>query len=370
MEEFRTRLHELGWTYVPRAPLAAVHGLNCPPFGMDYSRKVHDQLVGVTRGGVPFMAVRYSHRRHQAAYERIVLLRLPHVLPPFFVSLPDHPRQGIEGVPVPNGAGLLMVAEDLDYGAAVVEAAQPAIMRWARRHPVDLAIDGDSLVSLGGPVPLDDLSAYVEELDDVAAALAAPSLRRFVGRKPAGLSFYGHPDWVYRARDDSIMAGADISREGSDHQALDVVDVPERGLWFTGFTHHYWARAGDSRHSYQVPVGQILLPFPFAVLANRWDGYGDPLAFFGWKDLDGYAFAGPDRALVTTVVTATRELLARVPLPPFAIDGARVHVRPDSVHPREYQRLAWAFAEFFSLVPDQVWHDLGLAGCPVPRSLR
>lgn len=372
-ERFLRELAGLGWTYVEDPAPDAVIGLNCPPFGQGYSRRVLDQIVGATRLGVPFQAVRYETDTHRE-YGRIVTLRLDHAMPALFVSLPDHPRSGIAGLRIPNRAGLLVVCDDPGFAEAVLEVVQPALVRWARQYPINLSIDGDSLVSVGAPVPPDQLLAYVEALDDIAAALsAAPSLDHFSATKPATLSFYQRPAWVYRPRDDSIMAGAQISQAGFDHQAVDVVDIPERGLWFTGFTHRYKTRHSSGKSSsvqqHAVPVGQMLLPFGFPVFANQWNGYGDPLAFFG-PGFDDYAFASPDPVVATTIVESMRDFLSTADLPAFAITGNRVHVRPRAAQPDEFERLAWMFAEFFSYVPAVIWRDLGRAGSPVPRSLR
>lgn len=215
---------------------------------------------------------------------------------------------------------------------------------------------------------------YVEALDDLATTLSgAPSLDRFVAPKPIAMSFYERPTWVYRPRDDSIMAGAQISQMGYDHRAEDVVDIPERGLWFTGFTHRYKTRHSSGKttsvQQHADPVGQMLLPFMFGVFANQWNGYGDPLAFFG-PGFDDYAFSSPDAVFATTIVESMRDFLETAALPPFVITGDRLHVKPRSPKPEEFERLAWTFAEFFSYVPAVIWRDLGQPGSPVPRSLR
>ncbi len=370
--KFLAEVAARGWTYVETPSLEAVAGLNCPPFGLGFSRTVRDQVIGTSGLGVPFQALRYG-ADGSSDYSRVVLLRLTHPMPPLFVSLPDHPRPGVVGLTIPNSAGLLVVSPVPGFAHAVLEVAQPLFVRWAKRYPISLSIDGDSLVATGAPVALDELDTYVEALDDIAAALnAAPSLGRFTATKPLGLSFYGRPTWVYRARDDSILVGAQVSRAGSGHRGLDVVDIPERGLWFTGLVHAYEVDSGDADSgtvNHRDPVGQMLLPFPFGVLANRWRSYGAPLAFFG-ADLASYSFSAPDPAFATEVVQATRDFLAGAQLPPFAIDGSRVHIRPRVADPQEYARLAWSFAEWFSLLPESIWQRAGLSANPVPRSLR
>jgi hypothetical protein len=371
--EFYEQMGRLGWTYVERPAIDAVAGLNCPPFGQGYRRTVLDQIVGKTRLGVPFQAVRYATDAGGDPYGRVVALRLDHPMPPLFVSLPDHPRPGIVGLRIPNQTGLLVVSPDAEFADAVLEVAQPLLVRWAKRYPINLSIDGDSLVGTGAPVDPDGLLEHLEALDDIAAALShAPSLDRFTIAKPSGLSFYQRPAWVYRPRDDSIMAGAEIARSGYDHEAVDVVDIPERGLWFTGFTHRYKTQQSSgkstSTQQHDDPVGQMLLPFRFGSFANRWKGYGDPLAFFG--SLDDYAFSSPDAMFATTIVRSMTDFLSAAAMPPFAIVLDRIHIRPASNSPEEYERLAWTFAEFLSLVPDVIWRGTGLATSPVPRSLR
>ncbi len=370
---FLRELEELGWSFIEHPSIAAVYRLNCPPFGQGIQRRVRDQIVGATSLGVPFQAVRYESQAY-SEFARIVTLRLSHPMPALFLSLPDHPRPGISGLAVANSAGFLVVTDEPEFAEAVLEVAQPMLVRWAKSYPLDLSIDGDSLVATGAPVAPDELAAYVEALDDIAKAISeAPSLKRFIGTVPPALSFYGRPSWVYRARDDSILAGAQISDLGSDHQAVDVVDIPERGLWFTGFTHRYTVesrhRGRRRRTQHDDPVGQMLLPFSFGTFANKWRGYGNPLAFFGNR-LDQYAFSSPDPRFATSIVESMRDFLEGAAWPPFAIVVDRVHVTPHAIDPAEYARLAFMFAEFFSLVPDPIWHDLGLPSNPVAKSLR
>lgn len=364
------------WTYVENASLHAVDGLNCPPFGQGYQRRIVDQIVGSSGLGVPFQAVRYSSDVQAATpgFSRTVTLRLSHPMPPLFVSLPDHPRPGIEGLKIPNQVGLLVVSPDPDFADAVLEVAQPALVRWAKRYPINLSIDGDSLTSIGAPVAADQLDAYVEALDDIAAALSsAPSLKRFTATKPAGLSFYQHPSWQYRERDDRMLVGASLA-QGTNHRATDVVDIPERGLWFTSFIHRYETHSYDGNGHYTTtyhaePLARMLLPFRFGVFANRSRGYGDPLMFFG-AELESYAFSSPDPAFATAILEELRPFFAATRLPPFAIAYDQVTLRPATSDIREIGRLAWCFAELFSLIPDSIWHGLGLERCPVPRSLR
>ena len=371
---FLDDLARRGWTYVERPSLDAVAGLNCPPFGQGYQRLVIDQVLGTSGLGVPFQALRYGKDK-STEYARVVLLRLRQPMPPVFISLPAHPRPGIQGLSIPNRAGLLVVSPVPEFAEALLEVTLPLLVRWAKQYPINLSIDGDSLVSTGAPIAPDRLNAYVEELDDIAAAInSAPSLRPYTATKPKGMSFYQRPSWVYRERDDSILAGALLTTVGTGHRAVHVVDIPERGLWFTGFLHAY-ETTGSTTDGYsstttnEDPTGQILLPFRFGSIANGWRGFGDRLAFFG-EGISDYNFSSPDPAFATAVVESTRSFLATAYLPKFAIEGSRVHMRAASSDPSEYERLAWTFAEWFSLIPDKIWQQYGLQSSPVPRSLR
>ncbi len=373
-KKFLTDLAARGWVYVGKPDERAIFGLNCPPFGQGYGRTVIDQVVGTSGLGVPFQALRYA-KDGATDYARVVLLRLSHAMPPFFVSLPDHPRPGVIGLTIPNRVGLLVVSPDPDFANAVLEVTQPMLVRWAKQYPINLSIDGDSLVATGAPVDPDRLNAYVEALDDIAAAInGSPSLARFTAKKPPQLSFYQRPGWIYRTRDDSILVGAQVATAGTGHRGVDVVDIPERGLWFTGFIHAYETESsnsdgGSSTTHHRDPTGQMLLPFPFGVIGNGWRKLGEPLAFFG-PGLSRYTFSSPDPAFASAVVNSTRDFLASAQLPKFALTNSRLHVSLTSSEPGEYERVAWSFAEWFSLIPDQIWQRLGLPTSPVPKSLR
>ncbi len=351
-------------------------GLNCPPFGSGTGRRYSGQVVGYSDSGFPYQAFDYDCSTY-SDYGSVATLRIPYPLPPFFASLPSNPRPGIVGLQVPNDAGLLLVTEEEEYGWAMVESVLPAFREFARRRPLDVAVDGDSLTVVRVPTGPPSIHAYMNDLSIIAQAIAAaPALQRFQRPKPPGMSFYRRPGWAYVPRDDRLLATAPVTWDGDEHQALDVVAAaPDRGLQTLGFRHQYQVMRydGNSRtpHTEEEYVVQTALPFRFGRVAMDWRGFAQPLIFHMAAFDDQHTVYADDRPFATEVFRPLLPFLVEMGPPPFAIQDQFLWMRPQQPPTEEIVAWCQAFAvEFFSQVSDKVWNHLGQSQNPLPRSLR
>ncbi len=351
-------------------------GLNCPPFGMGTGRRFSGQVLGYSDTGIPYQAFDYDSSTF-GAYGAVGAMRIPVSLPPFFASLPTNPRPGVVGFQVPNDAGLLLVTEDESFGWAVVEHLLPSLTAFARRRPLDIAIDGDSLTVQQIPTGAPAVHAYMNDLAVVAQAVAAAAgpLSRFQRPKVPGLSFYGRPDWAYLPRDDRILATAPVTRGRGSRTSDLVVSPSSGGVQTVGFTHSFevTVSSGDSQstrtdHEY---VTQTSLPFQFGRVAVDWRGFAAPLIFHLPEFDDSHTVYADDRPFATEVCRPLLRWLASMNPPPFAIQGGYVWMRPPTKPDIEAVEWCHRFVlEFFARVSHKVWHHLGLPGNPVGVSLR
>ncbi len=261
--------------------LSPIDGLRCPPFGIGGQRRVSEHLTGVTSTGVPYQGFNYTSSAYDL-YAGVATVRLAMCLPPFFVSLPDHPRDNITGMQIPNQVGMLVVAADVAYGQAVLEGSLMALREFARHRPLDLAIDGDSLTAIQVPLGAEALRAYCEDMAMVAQTISGnQALRQFQVPREPGQGFYGYPGSMYVERDDRLLADAPVTRVGSDHQAIAVIAMPPyQGLQAVGFTHTYQTTSYDgtttTTQTHQEHLVSLRLPFAFGRLGVDWRGPGRP----------------------------------------------------------------------------------------------
>lgn len=361
-------------TYWPPHP--ALEGLHRPPFGLGLEREVRDHGVGTTAAGIPFQAFAYSSSAYKTWAAGMATIRLGLCLPGFFVSLPGHARAGIAGVEIPNTAGLTVVAEDAAYGRAVLDAALVQIVGFARSHPLDLSIDGDSLTAADAPLSGELLRPYCEDLARIATALSTdPGLRAFQVPRDPGVGFYGYPGSVYVPRDDSLLHGAPVT-VGDDNKAVDVVAMPpDRGLNAVGFRHTYVTTSYDgtttttTRHVEDMV--RVDLPFRFGALGYDWRGYGDPIMLFVPQLEKSHQFSAHDNDFAAEVVRPMVDWLLQLSPPPFAVgDRTMWFLLKTQVTPAA---VAWCqsfAAQFFEQIPDRVWHRLGLPHNPMEPDLR
>ncbi len=351
-------------------------GLHCPPLGLGFQRRVGGHLTGTTSGGFPYQGFDYASTAYDE-YGGVATLRLGLCLPAFFVSLPENPRVGIAGVQVPNQAGLLVVAESLAFGRAVLDGSLVTIREFARRRALDLAIDGDSLTAIQVPLGAEALREYCEDMALVARSISVdPELRRFAVPRKAGQGFYGFPGSTYVHRDDRLLADVPTTHRGSDNQALDIVAMPaQRGVQGVGFRHHYQTTSYNgtttSTTTHASYFVRVLLPFRFGRFGFDWRGFADPLMLFVPSFERNHQISADDNTFAAEVARPMLDWLATVGPPSFVIQeqtmwfSLKVQPSPSAVE----WCASFAF-EFFDRVSDRVWQRLGRSGNPLALDLR
>ena len=355
------------------SPLDSLH---CPPFGIGFQRRICEQTTGTTSTGIPYQGFEYTSTVYQE-YAGVATVRLSSCLPPFFVSLPQNPRRGIAGVQVPNSAGLLVVAESLAFGQAVLDGSLAAISEFARRRALDLAIDGDSLTAIRVPLGAEGLRAYCEDMAVVAASISANTeLRRFVVPRDARQGFFGFPGSVYAERDDRLLVGLPLSPPGSDHQALDIVATrAQDGVQAVGFRHHYQTTTYDGRTVITANqddwYASVQLPFRFGRFGFDWRGFGRPLMLFVPAFEDRHQISADDNDFGADVARPILPWLDAMNPPAFGIQDQTMWF--SLKEPPTPQIVAWCatFAvEFFDHLEERVWHGLGHRGNPLEPDLQ
>jgi len=103
----------LGWTFVNTPVIDIVHGLNVPPFGLGFDRKVDEQVVGTTSNGTPFQAFQYqSSGYHLGGF--VVTMPLRHSMPEFHLVPHGRRRDGSATVVAAQTPTHLALAVDVE----------------------------------------------------------------------------------------------------------------------------------------------------------------------------------------------------------------------------------------------------------------
>lgn len=343
---------------------------------MGFERNVTEHVTGVTSTGIPYQGFDYTSTLYEK-YAGVATMRLSMCLPSFFVSLPDHPRPGIAGVQIPNRAGLLVVADSLDYGQAVLDGSLVAIVGFARLRALDLAIDGDSLTAIQVPLGDEGLRAYCEDMGLVAASISAnQALARFVLPRTPDQGFYGYPGSLYVDRDDRLLVNLPVSRQGHDHQARDILAMPPRdGVQTVAFRHHYVTTSSDGKTtSTQVHADHyvsVRIPFRFPRFGFDWRGFGDPLMMFVPEFEDSHQISADDSRLGGDVARPMLGWLDAMNPPKFGIwEQTMWFSLAASPTPQVVDWCTSFVLEFFDRIDPQVWRGLGYAGNPLAQDLR
>lgn len=369
-------LRDKGWTFDGSPTLASVYGLNCPPFGLGYDRRIDDQISGTTSAGVPFAVFEYNKLGYVAT------LGLPRPLPELYVTKAARP--GVVGMQKQLGPWLV-TAQDPAWAEAAMSSVGGAVDALAAGgHPVDLSVDGVRLVAIGVPRKAHEMEAFLEAVAPVAQALAAGSLNAFRGpNPPAELSLYQHPDWIYRPADDSWLSQVVHTSGGYGHEARDVVLAELHGIRMIGLTHHWktdrTVTSTDSNGNtstrtetdhHNEDVLEFHLPWHFGDLSVNWSGWGDRVRFES-ADFDK-AFkvrcAYPKFASDVFHPRQMEFMLRAQPLP-FAIESGRVRFSPGVNDPTVFAHCGNFLITFLAGVPGFVWEDLGHAQPPISRDL-
>jgi hypothetical protein len=351
-------------------------GLRCPPFGIGFERSIAKHTTGVTSTGIPYQGFDYTSTLYEK-YAGVATMRLSLCLPAFFVSLPQNPRAGIAGVQIPNQAGLLVVAESLAFGQAVLDGSLVAIREFARRQALDLAIDGDSLTAIQVPLGSDGLRAYCEDMSLVAASISAdPELTRFVVPREPGQGFYGLPGSVYVSRDDRLLANLPLPPDGGDHQALDIIALPpQRGVQAVGFRHRYKTTTYNGTTAittnHDDHYVSVSLPFRFGRFGFDWHGFGHPLMLFVPAFEDKHQISADDNRLGPDVARPMLEWLDAMEPPRFGIQDQTMWFSvKQALTPPVVEWCASFAVEFFDHIDLPVWQKLGYPSNPMALDLR
>lgn len=374
---------ERGWQFIDRPSLEAVHGLNCPPFGLGEDRRVDDQIIGRTSSGVPFQALEYRSSTYRGA-GYVVTVPLPRSMPEFYHLPTTAKGNGATGTVIHQDDAVTIVAADPPFGRAVSAVIAPTLGGFGGVTP-NLSIDHDQLVGLGAPKPADQLAGYVEALAGTARALGSPTLQGYPGPvKPPRLSVYRSPHWEFRNRDDSLLQLVECTGGGQNHRAEGCIISSHPTLPFIALTHRWettrtvtstdsegrtTTRTVTDHHSEEIVEFHPRFAFrPFKV--NR--GLMGDRVRFEWHDFDqAFTVRCPDPKFASDVFHPRQleYLMASRPVP-FEWDergaiqtSARVEVGT--------LKVTEAFLEgFFARVPNFVWQDLGHARPPVAISQR
>lgn len=374
-----TSLTERGWTFEEHPTLASTYGLNAPPFGLGYDRRIDDVVSGTTNNGVPFRAFEYGTGDHYT-----VALTLPRTLPTAFITVPGEGRPGAQGVAQQFGAWQV-VSDDPAFGSALASAALHVIDGVAASQPINLSVDGAHLVATGAPKEAAELSAFLDNLGLVAAAVAQADLSAFPAPSvPAELSLYGHPDWVYRPQDDRFLSEVNHTTAGADHEAKDVVlAVLDGGMRMIGLTHHWTTTHAESStdangntttrtvtEHHSEPIIEVALPWHFGDLSLNWPWTGSKVPLESADFNEAYVVRSEFPKFATDVFhPRMMEFIQRSQPVPFAITQGRLRFDSGSTEPAMMEWVARFTVAFFAGVPRFVWEDLGNAEAPINPEL-
>ena len=374
-QRYIASLESFGWRFVNSPVLEVTYGLNCPPFGIGFNRKIDDLITGDTAQGVPFEVFEYNNLGYVAT------LALPRPLPELYVA--TQMRANVQGLQKTFGAWTV-TAKDPRWAEAALGVIGAAVDAIAAAHPVDMSVDGCRLVALGVPREAQAMRAFLDALGPIAQQLAAPSLSAFTGAQPpAELSLYGHPSWIYRPQDDRFLDEVVHETGGFSHQSTDVVLGESHGIRMIGLTHNWkttrtetttdsegrtTTRTVTDNHS--EAVLEFHLPWHFGDLSVNWPGWGDRVHFES-SDFDRAFKVRCKYPKFASDVFHPRQLeflLTARPLP-FSIESGRVRVAVRDNDPAVMSATADFLVAFFAGVPAFVWEDLGHAHPPIPRDL-
>lgn len=371
-----------GWTWVESPTIAITVGLNTAPFGVGFSRKVDDQVIGRSPAGVPFQAFRYSSDAFRSS-GCVVTMKLPKSLPTVAAFLPDSPRDSVTGALVAS-LPLHVVARRPDFGhefASVLPAVGPLLDTLGQPMRIDVGVDHDQLVLLHVPRAPKDLALAVAWLERLQQALTSSHAMAFDGAPPPHhLSFQDRDHWVYTPRDDSMLGWVNHTGGGFNHQGIDVITSDNQGLPFIRLTHTWQTRhtRTDSKgntttytQNHSEDLAEFRTTFPFREVSVNWGLFSG----FGGNKVEFESTAFNQRFKV------------RCPVPRFASDvfhprqleyflrtgGLGFHIASDGNirveggrwSPAEVDRASEFLHGFFARIPDFAWKELGAWPRPI-----
>ena len=368
-----------GWQFNTSPDIDSVYGLNCPPFGIGTNRKVDDQVVGTTSGGISFQSIEYSSS--SVPERRYAMVKLPRSLPELHVTPPQAPRAGVgDAIVLDQSATHTVATTDPEHGRALLDAIGPTLGRYPTQP--NLTIDHDTLVAVDAPSDAESLAVLVDAMEATALALgASPAVHAISGpTPPPRLGLYGLPGFEFRNRDDSVLGQISHSEGGRNHRAEDIVLSDGGPLPFISCTHRWetqrtvTTRNSDgttstrtvtdhhTEHLLEYRTGFRFLPFK----VNR--GLIGDRVRFEWHDFNERFTVRCANPRFAHDVFHPRQLeyLMGTWAPPFELDqrGA-IHVDVDARSLQQALRARDFLLGFFGRVPRFVWQDLGMAEPPL-----
>ncbi|MDO5735177.1 MAG: hypothetical protein Q4P15_01730 [Propionibacteriaceae bacterium] len=372
-----------GWTWVESPDISIAIGLNAAPFGIGFSRKVDDQIIGRGPSGVPFQAFRYVTDSFQSnGY--VVSMKLPKSLPTVAAFQADLPRAGVSGALVAS-APLHVVAKRPDFGQEFTAALLPLLpsLRDSRQQQmvVDVGVDHDQLVMLHVPREPEDLALAVAWLEQVQQALTSSHALSFEGAPPPQhLSFQDRDHWVYQPRNDAMLGYVNHTRGGSSHAAVDIITSDNQGLPFIRLTHTwqttYTTTDGEGRttthtQNHTEQICEFRTTFAFRAVSVNWGMFkgfgGNVVAFESAAFNQMFKVRSPVARFASDVFHPRQlEYFLRTGGLGFSIgaDGL-VQVEGGTWTPAELDRTSEFLHGFFARVPDFTWKELGAWPRPI-----
>lgn len=381
---YRQAIESRGWTYDTNPNVLVTRGLNLPPFGTGTQRRADDHIVGRSLTGVPFHAFEYDSTTYRCNKTYVVVCPLPHSMPEFYLMPPgvqnrEHVRAGITAT-LFGDQPLLQVGHDQAFVQAATQALLPIITRLPAGVLPNVSIDHASIVFLGLPHEPDALAPCIEVVAAAAQRLAQPDFAGFTGEPvPAELGVHGRPGWVYRARDDSMLAQVRHDGGGQNHRAVDIFMDPSGPLPFINLVHHWETTRietytdGEGRTKtrtvtdhHQETITEFHPQFRFGDFSVNQGIFGRGIKFESHDFNQRFKVKCRDARFAYDLFhPRMMEFMLAANPPGFGLSDGRLDIDcradPDSLAGAQRFLL-----DFFARVPNFVWENLGHQRPPVP----
>lgn len=356
-------LRAKGWEFINSPPLSIVYGLNVPPFGMGFKRRVDDQVVGKAADGTPFSAFEYSSSEWRSS-GYVVVMPLPQSLPPATVIYGSESRLPELGEATVQGA-LRASAPVPEHAKHLAGAAGPHL-----QGAFQVIIDHSHLVLVDAPRSADELEAAIGQLAAVRSALLTSPLAGVNGpAAPRALSFYGRSHWEYLPHDNSYLNAVQATGGGYDHGAHDIIVSTNFGLPFVRLRHtwktQHTRRDSDGKTHTEIRNHSEILcefstTFPFGDISVNWGLFGRSQKF-EWEEFNRrFTVRTADSKFGSAVMHQRQmEYLMQINAPKFQISGGNIRVGGGGDWlPANIDHASQFLHGFFGRVPNFVWQDL------------
>lgn len=229
------------------AGLAAVRGLQAPPFGMGFRREVLGLARGVTPGGRAYRTFRYRYSGGLDRFDSAMLVvELPFSLPDVFWTTSRLPRAGLplSRLGVLQNAHVRLWAADEGLAKSVFAAVSSLTVELAMQSfgAADLSVDRNQLVVVEPPE--EGFDGFLEVIDELIAALAGIAAAGLESPPPSiGFGFYGHPDWRYAAEGEKSLLRDHGLRARHLSRVEDVISSTSDRIQLVAFRHTWLSDA-------------------------------------------------------------------------------------------------------------------------------